>query len=127
MADATIIVKEFPRLIEEEAWNLAIRRSQEVVEPVLKALLSAMAIEYPKVHDVGSRFAEIAQARSLGISEETLAWLAEASHRLARMRAPAFYSEERFDESVGRGAISDAQRLMEFGRDLLARLRKSSD
>jgi HEPN domain-containing protein len=42
--------------IEKEDWNLAIRRSQEVVELSLKGALKFLGIDYPKAHDVGFIF-----------------------------------------------------------------------
>ena len=50
---AARILKEARIHRQEGAWNLAIRRSQEVVELSLKGLLRFLGLEVPKVHDVG--------------------------------------------------------------------------
>jgi HEPN domain-containing protein len=53
MARASIILQEAEYLEEKEAWNLAVRRSQEAVELALKCALYWARIEVPRIHDVG--------------------------------------------------------------------------
>lgn len=124
MEEAGAILDELPRLMSRRAWNLAIRRAQEVVELALKALMIEMGVDYPKVHDVAPLFASTARSRGAHVDEETLAWLQQVSARLARRRGPAFYLETDFGEDDAREAASDADRVMSFGNALLKRLRE---
>ncbi len=124
MMEASAILDELPRLLARRAWNLAIRRAQEVIELALKALMIEMGIDYPKVHDVAPLFAATVRARGTWVDEEILEWLQQASARLARRRGPAFYLETDFGEQDAEEAAGDATRVMNFGNDLLKRLRK---
>jgi HEPN domain-containing protein len=47
MSRASIILQEAEYLKEKEAWNLAVRRSQEAVELALKCALLWAKIEVP--------------------------------------------------------------------------------
>jgi hypothetical protein len=44
--------------------------------------------------------------------------------RLAQIRAPAFYQEIAVSENEAGAAVEGAERVLAFGRDLLARLRR---
>ncbi len=46
-------LKEAEMALSEENNPMCVRRSQEALELVIKALLRSMAIEYPREHDVG--------------------------------------------------------------------------
>jgi len=50
---ALIIIEEAEYLQGRQAWNMVVRRSQEVVELALKASLLWAQIEVPRIHDVG--------------------------------------------------------------------------
>jgi HEPN domain-containing protein len=54
-------LEDMERAFQRGSWNMVMRRGQEVVELALKGLLSAMAVEYPKVHDVALPFVKMAQ------------------------------------------------------------------
>ena len=43
------------------SWNLCVRRSQEVVELALKAVLRFICLDYPKRHDVADLFRDAAR------------------------------------------------------------------
>ncbi len=51
-----IFEKDLKNAIDEENYNIAVRRAQEVVELSLKGCLRILGIDYPKVHDVGFVF-----------------------------------------------------------------------
>lgn len=94
--------------IEKEDWNLAIRRSQEVVELSLKGALKFLGIDYPKVHDVGFIFFKEAKNRGLHLSEATFLRIQEASKWLAEARGPAFYVEKNYGKEEAMKAYEDA-------------------
>jgi HEPN domain-containing protein len=47
LAAAGELYQELEIVMERKAWNLAVRRAQEVVELALKGFLSLMGIDYP--------------------------------------------------------------------------------
>lgn len=94
--------------IEKEDWNLAIRRSQEVVELCLKGALKFLGIDYPKAHDVGFIFFKEAKNRGLHLSEATFLRIQEASKWLAEARGPAFYVEKNYGKEEAMKAYDDA-------------------
>jgi HEPN domain-containing protein len=88
--NAQQILKEAESLFQNKAWHLVVRRSQECVELLLKALLREAGIEVPKVHDVGSlllnhsdRFPNLPIERLVAISR-----------RLRQERETSFYGDE---------------------------------
>lgn len=93
--------------VEEENYNIAVRRAQEVVELALKGCLRILGIDYPKVHDTGRIFTAEAGKKfpfkkiSLGEIEKISRWLAEA-------RAPSFYGEKEFTDKDAKKALRDA-------------------
>lgn len=127
MGEASEILRAIPGALERGSWNLAVRRSQEVVELVLKALLAEMGVDYPKIHDVGPSFADAVRARGLKIEEKRLGWVEEVSGKLAALRAPAFYFEVDYSEAEARAAVTDAEQIMAFATTLLERLRGGTE
>lgn len=123
VAEASAILRELAGLMERRAWNLAVRRAQEIVELVLKALLAEMGVDFPKVHDVAPLFAETVRSRGLSVEEKTLRRFEEISARLAAARAPAFYQEAEFGEGDAGQAWRDADEVFNFGREFLKLLR----
>lgn len=123
MAEASEILRELPGALERRSWNLAIRRAQEVVELVLKALLAEMGVDYPKIHDVAPHFVNVVRARALNLEEAILTWLEATSRRLTARRAPAFYFEAEYGEAEAREAVSEAEKVMAFGIRFLRQLR----
>ncbi len=53
LTQAQQMLWEAEALLARKAWNLVVRRCQEVVEMALKAILRAEGIEVPARHDVG--------------------------------------------------------------------------
>jgi len=72
LAEAELIMEEVRSALERQAWNLVVRRAQEVVELSLKSLLKLMGIEYPKIHDVGDTFTRVCKEKKVDIEEEVL-------------------------------------------------------
>ncbi|MCX8183034.1 MAG: HEPN domain-containing protein [Crenarchaeota archaeon] len=89
----------------------AVRLSQECVELSLKAVLKAVGIEYPKVHDVSSILLSVEQRFPEWFREE-LQYLSESSKILVKKREASFYGgEETFlspDEVIGEEDARDA-------------------
>ena len=73
---------------------MCVRRSQEALELVTKALLRSMAIEYPREHDVGDSLAYIEEKLPDYLKSE-ISSLKSLLTELARVRGPALYGYER--------------------------------
>jgi HEPN domain-containing protein len=125
LAEAVRVAREMRVALEPGGWNLAVRRAQEVVELVAKALLNAMGIDYPRTHDPAPVLVEAIRTRGLEADETLLGWLRGLSAHLADIRSPAFYQEIAVAETEAREAAEGAERVLAFGRDLLDRLRTS--
>lgn len=80
-------------LEQEESWADVVREAQEAVELTLKALLRAVHIEVPRVHDV-SPVLEQNQERLPSLVLPALGELVAVSRRLRRDRELAFYGSE---------------------------------
>ncbi len=122
-SEAPGIAREMRMARDERAWNLATRRAQEVLEPVVKALLSEMGVEYPRTHDPAPVLGEAMQQRHLDVDPALLDWLPRLSKRLADLRAPAFYHEVPVSEADAREYVEGAERVLAFGHELMGRLR----
>jgi HEPN domain-containing protein len=102
-----IFERDLKIAVDEENYNLAVRRAQEVVELSLKGCLRIIGIYFPIVHDAGYVFTKevgkklVFQERSLKEIERISKWLAEA-------RAPSFYEERDFTKEDSRRAYNDA-------------------
>jgi len=70
LREAEEYLEEMQRASARGSWNIVIRRSQEVVELSLKALLKIMGVEYPKVHDPAEFFVTVAENRDIALEEE---------------------------------------------------------
>lgn len=123
MSEAGAIAEEVRVALELARWNLATRRVQEVVELVVKGLLSEMGVEYPRTHDAVPTLVETMRQRSLEADPAFLDWLSGFSSRLAGIRGPAFYHEITVTEAEAQAAADGAERVRRFGRDFLGRLR----
>jgi len=112
------VYRETTQALEEKAWNLALRRAQEVIELVLKGLILLMGADYPKVHDPAEGFAQLVQERGLEIPDETVAEIQALSSDLADKRAPAFYGEIEISEEEARVAAEGAAMVLQLGLKL---------
>ncbi len=125
VGEARQIAGEMKRALDDEAWNLATRRAQEVLELVIKALLNEMGVDYPKTHDPAPVFARAVRTRGIGVDIGVLDALTALSQELAKIRGPAFYQETVVTDAQARDWVQRVERALRFGEDLLRRLRKA--
>ncbi len=52
LKQAPFIYEEAEAFLQKNVWNMVVRRSQEVVELSLKAVLRHSGVEVPRLHDV---------------------------------------------------------------------------
>lgn len=102
-----IFEKDLKSAMEEENYNLAVRRAQEVVELSLKGCLRILGIDYPKVHDAGFVFVREA-GNKLRFKEDSLKEIERISKWLSEARAPSFYGERDFTSEDAKKAFEDA-------------------
>ena len=124
--EARQIAGEMTRALGDEAWNLTTRRAQEALELAIKALLSEMTVDYPKIHDPAPVFAHAVGARGIDVDGSVLDALATLSQELASIRGPAFYQETIVTEAQARDWVQRVQHALEFAEGLLRRLRRTS-
>ncbi len=86
-----IYLRDVQGALQEADSNLAVRRSQEVVELALKGGLKVLGVDYPKVHDVAPVFSEQLRQKRESVDTLELDRIEEISLWLAQARAPAFY------------------------------------
>ncbi len=120
--ESQMIMEEARRAFNSEAWNLVVRRSQEVVELSLKGLLKLMGVESPKTHDVGDTFAKVCTDKKIAISSRKLAEMQRISHQLARDRAPAFYMEKEYSREQASQALQSAETVLTEAEEMTQRL-----
>ncbi len=124
--EARQIAREMRRALDAEAWNLATRRAQEALELVIKALLNEMSVDYPKTHDPAPVFAEAVRMRGIEIDAGVLDALTALSQELAKIRGPAFYQETLVTDAQARDWVQRVERALQFGEDVLRRVRRQS-
>jgi hypothetical protein len=125
VGEARQIAGEMNRALDDEAWNLATRRAQEVLELAIKALLNEMSVDYPKTHDPAPVFAQAVGMRSIGVDAGVLDSLTALSQELVKVRGPAFYQETLVTEAQARDWVQRVERALHFSEDLLRRLRRA--
>ena len=126
IGEARQIAGEMRRALDDEAWNLATRRAQEALELAIKALLNEMSVDYPKTHDPAPVFAQAVRMRSIGVDAGVLDSLTALSQELATIRGPALDQETVVTDAQARDWVRRVERALQFGEDLLSRLRKPS-
>ena len=117
--EARRVAAEMRSDMEAGDWNLSACRAQEVVELVIKAILAALSVDYPRTHDPAPVLAQAMRARGLEVDPAVLEWLLPLSARLAEIRGPAFYQEIDVSEVEARTVVQGAERVLDFGRGLL--------
>ena len=120
--EAQMIMEEARRAFDSGAWNLVVRRAQEVVELSLKGLLKLMGVESPKTHDVGDTFAKICTEKKIDIKGRELTEMQQISHQLAQDRAPAFYMEKEYTRKQANQALQSAEKVLTGAQELTRRL-----
>jgi len=109
----------------------AVRLSQECVELSLKAVLKAVGIEYPKIHDVSDMLMEVRERFPEWFRAE-VDFLRESSKILVKKREISLYGgEEAFlspdeviDKNDAEDAIMRAEKTYKLCEDLLTELEK---
>jgi HEPN domain-containing protein len=112
---------ELNTAIENEDWNLAVRRAQEIVELSLKGALKFLGVDYPKVHDVGYVFIKEAKNKGMQLSEDNFMKIQEASKWLTEARAPAFYAEKNYSKDDALRAYEDAVFVIQTIKNVILR------
>ena len=120
--EAQMIMEEAKRAFDSEAWNLAVRRSQEVVKLSLKGLLKLMGVESPKTHEVGDTFAKICTEKKIAIESGKLAEIQQISHQFAHDRAPALYMEKEYTRAQANQALQSAGTVLTEAEELSQKL-----
>jgi HEPN domain-containing protein len=117
---------------KEGNYPYSVRLSQECVELCLKAVLKAVGVEYPRVHDVSDVLLDFKNRFPEWFQKE-LNYLSESSKVLAKKREPSFYGieedvlapEEVMDEEDARDAVDRAVKTFYLCRKLVDELKKS--
>ena len=115
-----ILQRDVRGALKDQDSNLAVRRSQEVVELALKGALKVLGVDYPRVHDVAPVFSEqIGQKRGDYVDAQELERIEEISLWLAQARAPAFYFEREYGPEDAQQAWQDASFVVEAVKRIL--------
>jgi len=131
MRQAEARLKNAEEAYAERNHPYAVLLSQECVELCLKAVLKAVGIEYPKIHDVSDVLVESKQRFPEWFQAETN-FLSESSKILVKKREPSLYGgEEVFlspEDMIGEGdakdAVERAGKTFELCKRLMEELRK---
>lgn len=119
------ILEEAQLLCEREAWNLVVRRCQEVVELALKAALWWAGVDVPRLHDVGPVLRQHSGRFPLSFVEH-IPRLASISRSLSAERERSFYGDEVLylppEELYFEHDARDALEKAEFALDTCRRL-----
>lgn len=118
--------------VKEENNPYAVRLSQECVELCLKAVLKAVGIEYPKVHDVSDVLMDV-KARFPTWFQKEMDYMCESSKRLVKKREPSLYGgEEAFlspneviNKVDAKDAVKRANNTFQLCQKLITQLSKS--
>jgi HEPN domain-containing protein len=119
-----ILRSELKPVMENSDWNLALRRSQEVVELSLKGALKVLGMDFPKVHDVGMVFSNGVKEKGVSLSEDVLTRIQQISKWLAEARAPAFYVERNYSKEDASKAKRDATFVLRSVKSTILRSTK---
>ncbi len=123
---ALIIIEEAEYLQGKQAWNMVVRRSQEVVELALKAALLWAQIEVPRIHDVGPILKQYADRYPEPFRRQ-IPHLASVSRMLRAEREISFYGDEQsgvppeslYTPEDAKEALSKAHEVLSACQDLI--------
>lgn len=126
---ATARLEDAKRALSKGNHPYAVRLSQECVELSLKAVLRAVGIDYPKVHDVSDALVEV-KDRFPDWFKSEMDFLSESSKILVSKREASFYGgEEAFlspdeiiDRRDGQDAVTRADKTFRLCRKVLREL-----
>jgi HEPN domain-containing protein len=118
-------LKDAREALQEGNYPYAVRLSQECVEMSLKAVLKAVGIEYPKIHDVSEILVDVRDRFPEWFKAE-LEFLRESSKTLTKKREISLYGgEEAFlspEEVISRRDAEDATQRAGKTHELCKRL-----
>ena len=115
----SILRRDAKGALNEQDFNLAVRRAQEVVELALKGALKILGVDYPKIHDVAPVFSDqVRQKRSIN-DPSVLQKIEEISLWLAESRASSFYLDREYSKEDAEQALDDAVFVLSETRKLL--------
>jgi HEPN domain-containing protein len=106
--------------MEDQEYNLVVRRAQEVVELAVKAAIKWLGADFPKVHDPTTALIQLVAKKGGKISPDDLERIRTISADLAKERAPAFYWEVRYSHEQARKAQQDAEFVLIKVREMFA-------
>lgn len=122
---AEVRLRALDLFFEAESWADVVRESQEVVELTLKALLRAVGVDPPRIHDVSDVL--LAERDRLPAAlDQQAEELAAISKQLRRDRELAFYGAEDltptdfYSPADATRAMDGAQRTVEAVRPHVA-------
>jgi len=125
MRQAEARLKNAEEARAERNYPYTVRLSQECVELCLKAVLKAVGIEYPKIHDVSDILVDLKHRFPEWFQAET-GFLSESSKILVKKREPSLYGgEEAFlspEDIIGEKDAEDAIRRVRKTFELCQRL-----
>lgn len=104
-----ILFREIPVASQFNNHRLVVRRSQEVVELVIKAFIKHAGYDYPKIHDPSQLIERISRDKGLVMESDSITRICEASSALAEERSPAFYAERSYGPDDARDALAKAR------------------
>lgn len=108
-------LKEARLALDENDAASTIRRSQEALELIVKALLRLIGIEYPRSHDVSDVLLEWRDKLPRELKDR-IEDLASLISELASIRGPAFYGYER------EGITASQAFSLEYARGVFGRV-----
>ncbi len=124
---ARLAIEDARAGLAKSCWWYAYRRAHEVIELASKALLRAMAIEFPKVHDAAPGLLALRDMMPAATHAD-IERLATLMQNMTPYRGPAMYGIEKdgippsdlFDEPRGRRAVEDAEWALRTCEALIA-------
>jgi len=114
LIQATQRLKRLPDYLEDQAFAVCVRESQEVVEFALKAMLRQAGVEPVHFHDVSSQLLDNRHLFS-GFIQEQLPRLSNISKSLRKERELSFYGDLDFNP-IESYSQTDASQAVEQAR-----------
>ncbi len=116
----SIYSRDVKNAIQDNDYNIAVRRAQEVVELGLKGALKLLGVDYPKVHDVGPMFVQqVRQKKPAALSDVSLRRVEAISLQLSQIRTLSFYFEHGYSKEEAETTSAEAEFVLAEIRKLL--------
>lgn len=114
-----IIKRDTLGALQDNDFNMVVRRAQESVELTLKGALTILGIEYPKVHDVSKIFNDAVQRKIGGVNRDILERVTHISAKLSEDRTPSFYGERSYGREEAEEAYHNAIFVFQSIKEIL--------